>query len=310
MEAVNQSRVTEFILLGFTDVPALQIFLFTLFSLFYLIALMGNFTIIMLTVTDPNLHNPMYFLLTNLSFLDMCYSSVTVPKLLTNFLSERTTITFNGCITQLHFFHFFGGTEALILSAMSYDRYVAICSPLHYPIIMNRKICILLALSSWLIGFLYSTVHTCLTAKLPFCKFNKISHFYCDIKPLLKLACTNTQLNEHLLNIVTGFIAVSSFSLILTSYVYIGSSILKMRSAHGRQKAISTCASHLTVVLFYHGTAICTYLRPTSEHSLEQDKVSAILFTVLTPALNPIIYTLRNKDVKVSFRRTVFRKLV
>nr|XP_033779297.1 olfactory receptor 12D1-like [Geotrypetes seraphini] len=309
METGNGSSVTEFILLGFTDVPELQIFLFALFSVFYMITLMGNFTIIMLAISDPHLHSPMYFFLTNLSSLDICYSSVTVPKLLASFVSESKTITFQGCITQLHFFHFFGSAEAIILSVMSYDRYVAICSPLHYSIVMNRKLCILLALSSWITGFLYSMVHTSLTAKLPFCKSNKISHFYCDIKPLLKLACTNTQLNEHLLNIVTGFVALGSFSLILTSYAYIGSSILKMRSVHGRQKAISTCASHLTVVLFYHGTAIFTYLKPSSENSLEQDKISAILFTVLTPTLNPIIYTLRNKEVKASFRRTMFKKL-
>ncbi|XP_029435958.1 olfactory receptor 12D2-like [Rhinatrema bivittatum] len=308
MEVGNGSRITEFILLGFKDVPELQMFLFALFSVFFLITLGGNFTIVILVITDPHLHIPMYFLLANLSFLDICYSNVTVPKLLVNFLSEKTTISFQGCITQLHFFHFFGSTEAMILCAMSYDRYVAICNPLRYPILMNTKVCILLALSSWVIGFLYSMVHTILTSRLPFCKYNTISNFYCDVKPLLKLACINTQFNERLLNIVTGFIALSAFSLVMISYYHISSSILKMHSINGREKAISTCASHLTVVCFYYETAICTYLRPTSEYFLEQDRISAIFVTVFTPALNPIIYTLRNKEVQSSLRRTIITK--
>ncbi|XP_029435649.1 olfactory receptor 12D2-like [Rhinatrema bivittatum] len=308
MEDENGTVVTEFILLGLTNVPELQIFLFALFSIFFKLSILGNATIIMLVVTEPRLHTPMYFLLANLSFLDISFSTITVPRMLVDFLSERQNISFLGCFIQLHLFQFVGGTEAIILTAMSYDRYVAICNPLHYNVIINKRVCILMALTAWTIGFLHALLHTVLTSRLPYCKSNKINHFFCDIKPLLKLACANTQLNENLLTIVTGIAALSTFFLTLTSYAYIISSLREIQTAHGKRKAFSTCASHLIVVLLFYGTAICTYMRPTSDQSVKQDRVAAVLFTVITPTMNPIIYTLRNKEVKNSLRKAMHKK--
>ncbi|XP_029435741.1 olfactory receptor 12D3-like [Rhinatrema bivittatum] len=309
MEAKNQTEISDFILLGLTTVPNLKKFLFVQFSIFYLITILGNSTIIMLVITSSRLHTPMYYLLANLSFLDICFSSVTVPNMLVGFLSERQSIAFPYCVTQLHFFHFVGSTEGIILTVMSFDRYVAICNPFKYSIIMNKKVCILLISGSWIAGFLHAMIHAIVTSWLHFCKSNEIRHFFCDIKPLLNLACSNTQLNELLLTIMTGFIAISSFLLTVISYIYIGSTILKFRSAQERHKAFSTCASHLTVVLLFYGTANCTYLRPISDNSLQQDRVAAILFTVFTPALNPLIYTLRNQEVKSSLKKVVHRNL-
>ncbi|XP_069490187.1 olfactory receptor 12D1-like [Ambystoma mexicanum] len=310
MEGGNETRVTEFVLLGVTDAPDLQLILFSLTLAFYLLSLLGNSIIVTVVVTEPHLHTPMYYLLANLSFLDFCYSSVTVPKMLADIMSQKKTISFGGCIVQLHFFHFLGSTEAMLLASMSFDRYVAICHPLRYVVIMNNAACILLALFSWSIGFLYSLFHTILTARLPFCASNRVSHFYCDIKPLLKLACTDTYINERLVTVITGSVALSTFFMILVSYVYIGSHLMKIKSSESRQKAFSTCASHLTVVVFYFGTAFCTYLRPTTKDSLDQDRMTAILFTVVTPALNPIIYALRNKEVKRSMKKLIYGNAV
>ncbi|XP_075048072.1 olfactory receptor 12D2-like [Mixophyes fleayi] len=279
MEELNETSVKEFILLGITNLPQVQTFLFITFLLFYLFCFVGNLSIVTVVITDHGLHTPMYFFLSNLSFLDFFYATTTVPKMLSGLLMEDKTISFQGCIIQLHFFHFLGSTEATLLSSMSYDRYVAICNPLRYHVLMSRTICIELAFISWLVGFLYSLLHTILTSRLPFCSANKITHFYCDIKPLLKLACTDTHVNEGLVSIITGSVAL------------------------GRNKAISTCTSHLIVVLLYYGTAFCTYLRPATKDSLEQDRITAVLFTVITPALNPLIYALRNKEVKRALRK-------
>ncbi|MEE6490667.1 hypothetical protein FKM82_015940 [Ascaphus truei] len=305
MDEGNQTSVTEFILLGITNLPQIQNFLFITFLLFYLFTLLGNLSIVTVVISDQRLHTPMYFLLGNLSFLDFFYSSTTVPKMLSGLLMEDKRISFQSCIAQLHVFHFLGSTEALLLTSMSYDRYIAICYPLRYHVLMAKSACIQLASSSWIIGFVYSLSHTILTSKLPFCKLNKVSHFFCDIKPLLKLACVDTHLNESLVSIVTGFVALSTFLLIVISYVFIGTHLLKIRSSQGRRKAFSTCTSHVTVVLLYYGTAFCTYLRPATQDSLEQDRLTAILFTVITPALNPLIYALRNKEVKRSLKKSV-----
>ncbi|XP_075466133.1 olfactory receptor 12D1-like [Ascaphus truei] len=314
MDEGNQTSVTEFILLGITNLPQIQNFLFITFLLFYLFTLLGNLSIVTVVITDQRLHTPMYFLLGNLSFLDFFYSSTTVPKMLSGLLMEDKRISFQSCIAQLHVFHFLGSTEALLLTSMSYDRYIAICYPLRYHVLMAKSVCIQLTSSSWIIGFVYSLSHTILTSKLPFCKLNKVSHFFCDIKPLLKLACVDTHLNESLVSIVTGFVALSTFLLIVISYVFIGTHLLKIRSSQGRRKAFSTCTSHVTVVLLYYGTAFCTYLRPATQDSLEQDRLTAILFTVITPALNPLIYALRNKEVKRSLKKvflsdTVFQRI-
>ncbi|XP_044127267.1 olfactory receptor 12D2-like [Bufo gargarizans] len=303
MEEVNETIVTEFILLGITDLRELQVFFFVTFLFFYLLSSVGNISIVTVVITDHVLHTPMYFLLGNLSFLEFFYATTTVPKMLSGLLVEDKKISFQGCIVQLHIFHFLGSTEAMLLASMSYDRYVAICNPLRYHILMARAMCLQLAFTSWLIGFLYSLFHTILTSRLPFCNKNQVKHFYCDIKPLLKLACTDTHINESLVNIVTGSVALGTFVLIMISYTFIATHLQNIRSDQGRSKAFSTCSSHLTVVLLYFGTAFCTYLRPATKDSLEQDRVTAVLFTVITPALNPIIYALRNKDVKRAFRK-------
>uniref|UniRef100_F6VZY6 Olfactory receptor n=1 Tax=Xenopus tropicalis TaxID=8364 RepID=F6VZY6_XENTR len=292
------TMVTEFILLGITNQPQLQLFLFTVFLVFYLLSFVGNLSIVFVVIFDYHLHNPMYFFLVNLSFLDFFYSSTTVPKMLAGLVVEEKRISFQGCITQLYIFHFLGSTEAMLLATMSYDRYVAICNPLRYCVLMAKATCIQLSAICWTTGFVYSLSHTILTSRLPFCMMNKLTHFYCDIKPLLKLACTDTHLNESLVSIVTGFVALFTFILITISYAFISRHLLNIRSTHSRHKAISTCTSHMTVVLLYFGTAFCTYLRPVTNDSLEQDRITAVLFTVITPALNPLIYALRNKDVK------------
>ncbi|MEE6490668.1 hypothetical protein FKM82_015941 [Ascaphus truei] len=303
MDGENQTSVTEFILLGITNLPQLQIFLFITFLMFYLFNLLGNLSIVTVVITDQRLHTPMYFLLGNLSFLDFFLSSTTVPKMLSGLLMEDKRISFHSCIAQLHFFQFFGSTQTLLLTSMSYDRYIAICNPLRYHVLMAKRVCIQLASSSWITGFVYSLSQTILTFMLPFCKLNKISHFFCDIKPLLKLACADFHLNESVLSIVTGCATLSTLLLIIISYVFIGTHLLNIRSPQGRRKAFSTCTSHLTVVLLYYGTAISTYLRPATDDSLDQDRLTAVLVTVITPALNPLIYSLRNKEVKRALKK-------
>ncbi|XP_053576545.1 olfactory receptor 12D1-like [Bombina bombina] len=303
----NQTTVTHFILLGLTDVAEVQLTLFFVVSLFYLTTLIGNISIFIIIKWDRSLHIPMYFFLWNLSILDILYSSVAVPKMITDFLVLEKKISFGGCISQIHFFHFFGSTEVVLLTAMSYDRYVAISKPLRYTIVMNRKVCLGLAMFSWMTGFFHSLLHTLMTAKLPFCGPNLVNHFFCDIKPLLKLACTDTFVNLKLLNIVTGTLATSCLMFTFLSYAFISRFILKIRNSGGRKNALSTCTAHLTVVFIHFGTAIFCYLRPTKLDSLDQDKAAAVLFSVITPALNPLIYTLRNKDMKRAIKRFIKR---
>ncbi|XP_075048076.1 olfactory receptor 12D1-like [Mixophyes fleayi] len=303
MERLNKTAIDGFILLGITDLPELQIFLFILFLMFYLFNLLGNLSIVALIILDQSLHKPMYLFLGNLSVLDIFYSTTTVPKMLSGLLIGDKRISRFGCIAQLHFYHFLGSTEALLLTSMSYDRYVAICNPLRYNVLMARNVCIQLAFSNWFVGFLYSLSQTIITFRLPFCNTKQVTHFYCDIKPVLKLSCTNTYQSEILVSTIFALVAVSTFSLIIMSYMLIGTHLLNIRSIHERWKAFSTCTSHITVVALYIGTALCTYLGPITQNSLEQDRFSAILVTVITPALNPLIYTLRNKEVKGSLKK-------
>ncbi|KAM9294490.1 olfactory receptor 12D1-like [Gastrophryne carolinensis] len=299
---LNQTAVKEFILLGLTDLPQLRVFLFIMFLLFYLFNLLGNISIVLLIIRDHSLHRPMYFFLANLATLDIFYSTTTVPKMLSGLLVEDKTISILGCMAQLHFYHFLGSTEALLLTSMSYDRYVAICNPLRYQVIMATTACALLAIGSWLTGYIYSLSQTVITFRLPYCGPKQVTHFYCDLKPVIILACADTRLSELLVSIIFAVVAVSTFMLIIISYLLIGWHLLYM-SSQSRGKAFSTCTSHLTVVFLYIGTALCTYLGPTTGSSLEQDRISAILVTVVTPALNPIIYTLRNVEVKGAIRR-------
>ncbi|XP_053330344.1 olfactory receptor 12D1-like [Spea bombifrons] len=303
MNPENQTSLTEFVLLGLTDLAEVQVLLFGVFLLFYLVNFIGNFSIMVTIITDPSLHTPMYFFLWNLSLIDICFSSVTVPKMLADFLVLKKIISFGGCISQIFFFHLFGTTEVMLLTVMSYDRYVAIGKPLRYHIIMRKHVFFSLALCSWAAGFSHSLLHTILTAKLPFCGPNLVNHFFCDVKPVLSLACKDISLNVMLLIRVAGSIAVSSFLLTFLSYIFIGKVLRKIRTKKGRKNALSTCSAHLTVVFLLYGTAIFTYVRPSSGNSFDQDRIIAVLFTVITPALNPVIYTLRNKDMKKALKR-------
>ncbi|XP_069805723.1 olfactory receptor 12D1-like [Dendropsophus ebraccatus] len=300
----NGTSINTFILTGITDLPWLQKPLFIIVLFFYILDVLGNLIIVYIVIRDSSLHYPMYFLLANLSFVDICFSSITVPKMMVGFFMENT-ITLQGCVAQMYFFHFLGCTEGLLLASMGYDRYIAICYPLRYRKIMRKSVCILLVLASWIIGLSTSLVHAIMTSYLPFCDSNKIKHFFCDVKPVIKLACVDTHLNEALLTNVLGFLSTSTFVLTTVSYVYIIFKLMKIRSSKGRSKAFSTCSSHLTVVILFYGTAMCTYLGPSSENSIEKDRIAAVLFTVITPAINPIIYTLRNQEVKKSMKKLI-----
>lgn len=293
----NHTTLMDFILLGFSDVPELRGFLFGVFLIIYVIILMGNSLIIIITKVNPSLHTPMYFFLRNFSSLEICYVSVTVPRLLTDLCRQNRNISFLACATQMYFFLVFGATECFLLTAMAYDRYVAICNPLLYPLIMNNRLCNQLAACCWITGIPVHIGFTCLIFSLPFCGNNQLNHFFCDIPPVLKLACGDTFMIEMLVYAVAVLVVTIPFTLILGSYVKIISTILKLPSATGRAKAFSTCSSHLMVVALFFGSGIMTYMRPKSSHLTGMDKFLSLFYTIVTPMFNPIIYCLRNKDV-------------
>ncbi|XP_023398259.2 olfactory receptor 10AG1-like [Loxodonta africana] len=299
----NLTELMEFVLLGFADMPQLQWFLFGLFLIIYIIILMSNGTIFLITKMDPALQSPMYFFLANFSFLEICYVSATLPRMLMNLGTQRRRISLIACATQMCFVLIFAGTECLLLAVMAYDRYVAICNPLHYPLVMNNRVCILLAIGSWTIGIPVMIGHTYQIFSLSFCRSKQINHFFCDIPPILKLACGDTFVNEALVYIVAVVFVMVPFLLILGSYSKIVSIILKLPSATNRAKAFSTCSSHLMVVMLFFGSGIIAYLRPNSRHSEETDKVLSLFYAILTPMLNPMIYSLRNKDVIMALRK-------
>ncbi|XP_066461068.1 olfactory receptor 5AU1 [Eleutherodactylus coqui] len=305
MNRLNWTSTADFTLAGLSSDERGRFFLFVIFLLLYLMSLYGNLTIATTIWVERKLHTPMYFFLGNLSFLDICYSSVTVPKLLMSLIGGSSEISYRGCMTQLYFYVSCCSTECLLLSVMGFDRYVAICNPLHYMTIMNKQKCVQLATSLWLVGFLTSIIHTVFTARLPYCKSHHISHFFCDIPPMLKLACSDIFLNQLLVLTAGGFLGLSSFFLTLASYVKIISTILKIHTKVGRSRAFSTCASHLIVVLIFFGSISFMYMRPTSKYSLEQDQLVSLLYAVVTPALNPVIYSLRNNEVKSAMKRTI-----
>ncbi|XP_074046451.1 olfactory receptor 5V1-like [Macrotis lagotis] len=302
-EMGNQTIVTEFVFLGFSNQPVLQGLFFIIFLIVYLVTLVGNLLILTAIRINPVLHTPMYYFLSNLSFLDICYTSTTIPIMLMNFFREKKTISYEGCLSQLFFLVTFAGCECVLLAAMAYDRFIAICYPLRYPVLMSKRICAYLAAGSWLCGLVNSVVHTGLTTTLTLCGPNQISNFFCDIPLLLKLSCSDTSFNELVLLVASAFIGLSPCLFTAMSYILIISAILKIQSAQGRQKAFSTCASHITVVVIYYGTIDFNYDRPSSGSSSEVDILASVLFCIVTPMLNPIIYSLRNKDVKDALRK-------
>ncbi|XP_039074279.1 olfactory receptor 4K3-like [Hyaena hyaena] len=295
MEEVNQSVVSEFIILGLCNSRELQAFLLVIFSSIYLIIILGNIFIVFLIIADLHLHSPMYFLLANLSIIDFCLSSVTTPKMITDFLKENKTISFEGCMCQVFFGHFFGGGEMVLLVSMAYDRYVAICKPLHYSSIMNRQTCIGLVITSWIIGFMHSISQLAMIIKLPFCGPRELDSFFCDIPLMIKLACIDTHILEMWINADSGVLATICFILLLISYSYILFTIC-LHSKDGTSKALSTCTAHITVVVLFFGPCIFIYLWPLSITWV--DKFLAVFYAVITPLPNPAIYTLRNQEIK------------
>ncbi|XP_004585372.2 olfactory receptor 5M5 [Ochotona princeps] len=306
----NSTLVTEFILLGLTDRPELQPILFALFLVIYLITVGGNLGMMVLIRIDLRLHTPMYFFLASLSCLDLCYSTNVTPKMLVNFLSEKKTISYAACLVQCYFFIAMVITEYYMLAVMAYDRYMAICNPLLYSSKMSTGVCIRLIAGPYLYGFLSGLMETMWTYRLTFCASNVINHFYCADPPLIRLSCSDTFIKETSMFVVAGFNLSSSLLIIIISYTFILVTILRMRSAEGRHKAFSTCGSHLLAVTVFYGTLFCMYVRPPTEKSVEQSKVFAVFYTFVSPMLNPIIYSLRNNDVKHAFRKLVTRNLL
>nr|XP_012296624.1 olfactory receptor 8H2 [Aotus nancymaae] len=307
MSRRNNTNVPDFILMGLTDSEEIQLALFIVFLLIYLITLLGNVGMILIIRLDLQLHTPMYFFLTHLSFIDLIYSTVITPKTLANLLTFNY-ISFRGCFTQMFFFVFLGTAECYLLSSMAYDRYVAICCPLHYPVIMSKRLCHTLITGPYMIGFIDSFVNVVCMSRLHFCKSNVIHHFFCDTSPILSLSCTDTYNTEILIFIIAGSTLMASLITISASYVFILSAILKINSTSGKQKAFSTCASHLLGVTIFYGTLIFTYLKPRKSYSLGRDQAASVFYTIVIPMLNPLIYSLRNKEVKNAFIRVMQRR--
>ncbi|XP_055461165.1 LOW QUALITY PROTEIN: olfactory receptor 1052-like [Psammomys obesus] len=291
MAVWNHTDVKEFILAGLTENPKWQVSLFFIFSLIYFIILVGNWGMIILIWLNTQLHTPMYFFLSNLSFCDICYSTVIAPMMLINYLEERKSSSFFGCVLQSFFFAVYITTEGILLSMMAYDHVVAIANPLMYTVIMTHSLCTQMVLACYMGGLMNSITHTIGLLRLDFCGPNIVNHFFCDIPPLLKLSCSDAHINEMLLLVLSGVIAICTFTIVMVSYIHIIIAILRIRSAEGRRKAFSTCASHLT-----------------AQYSMEQEKLSAVFYTLVIPMLNPLIYSLRNKDVKEAAKWSIYRE--
>ncbi|XP_031208324.1 olfactory receptor 1468-like [Mastomys coucha] len=304
----NKTVISQFILLGLPIPSEHQHLFYALLLAMYLTTVLGNLIIIILILLDSHLHTPMYFFLSNLSFSDLCFSSVTMPNLLQNMQSQDTFITYAGCLTQMYFFDLFGGLEIFLLVVMAYDRYVAICLPLHYTSIMNLKLCVCVVLMTWVFNVLHSMLHTLLLARLSFCEDNMIRHFFCDISALLKLACSDIYINELMIFILGGPLMVIPFLLIVLSYVQIVFSILKVSSTRAIHKVFSTCGSHLSVVSLFYGTIIGVYLCPSTNNFTVKEASISMIYTVVTPMLNPFIYSLRNRDIKEALLKLVYKR--
>ncbi|NXI57537.1 O1020 protein, partial [Chloroceryle aenea] len=301
----NHTPNTEFVLLGFSEQGDVQAVLFVVFLVIYVITLLGNLGMLLLIKLDAQLHTPMYFLLSSLSFLDICYSSTITPRLLSDLLAESKVISYSACFTQLYFYAVFATTESYLLAAMAYDRYVAICSPLLYAIAMPTRVCVLLVAGSYLAGILNATIHVGFALRLSFCGPSVVDHFYCEGPPLYAISCTDPTINEMIMVVVVGFNLALTNLTVLISYVYILATVLRMRSAAGKRKAFSTCTSHLSAVSLFYGSAAFMYLQSSSRHSQDRDKVASVFYTVVTPMLNPLIYSLRNQEVKKALGRVM-----
>ncbi|KAM6155668.1 olfactory receptor 1F1-like [Rhynchocyon petersi] len=308
MSRTNKSSVSEFLLLGLSQEPQQQQLLFVLFLSMYLATVPGNLLIVLAICTDSRLHTPMYFFLSNLSFVDICFSSTTVPKMLTNHIVGSEIISFCGCLMQLYFLIVFAYMDNFLLAVMAYDRFVAVCHPLHYRTKMTHQLSALLVAASWVTANLHALLHTLLMARLSFCADNKIYHYFCDVVPLLQLSCSDTHLNDMMILTVAGLLMIAPFICILISYIFITCAVLRIPSTKGKWKVFSTCGSHLVVVSFFYGTIIAVYFNPSSSHSAETDTPATVLYTIVTPMLNPFIYSLRNKDLKGALRKLVVRK--
>ena len=306
MENYNQTS-TYFTLLGLFPSSRIGLFLFILIVLFFLMALFGNLSMILLIFLDTHLHTPMYFLLSQLSLMDLTYISTIVPKMAYNFLYGKTSISFIGCGIQSFFFLTIAGAEGLLLASMAYDRYVAICFPLHYPIQITRRVCVLLIIGSWIMGSINSCAHTTYALHIPYCRSRAINHFFCDVPAMLTLACMDTWIYEYTVFMSTIFFLLLPFIGIACSYGRVLFAVYHMHSTRGRKKAYSTCSTHLTVVTFYYMPFAYTYLRPRSFCTPTKDKALAVFYTILTPMLNPVIYSLRNKEVIGALRRLIHR---
>ncbi|XP_036912447.1 olfactory receptor 2B11 [Sturnira hondurensis] len=307
MRADNQSFLggppRDFILLGVSGRPWLELPLFVLLLVSYILATLGNIAIILVSQLDPQLHSPMYFFLSHLSFLDLCYTATTVPQMLVNLGSSRKTISYGGCTVEYAVFHWLGCTECIVLAAMALDRYVAICEPLRYTLIMHRPLCQQLVAVAWLSGFGNSLVQVVLTVQLPFCGRQVLDNFFCEVPAMIKLSCADTTVNDATLAVLVALFVLGPLALILFSYGFIARTVLKIQSSKARHKAFGTCSSHLAVVSLFYLPAIYTYLQPPSSYSQEQGKFISLFYSIITPTLNPFIYTLRNKDVKGALRK-------
>ncbi|MBZ3878360.1 Olfactory receptor 7C1 [Sciurus carolinensis] len=303
----NQTNALEFLLLGFSQDSEHQLMLFGLFLSMFIVTMLGNLFIILAIVSDSHLHTPTYFFLFNLSFADIGFISTTIPKMLVNIQTQSKSISYAGCITQMYFFMVFGGMDTFLLTVMAYDRFVAICHPLHYPVIMNSHLCGLLVVTSWFISLSYSLIQSLLMLRLSFCTSWEIQHFYCEIAQALTLACSDTLVNHIVLYIVTGLLGFVPFSGILFSYTRIVSSILRIPSTYGKYKAFSTCGSHLSVVSLFYGTGLGVYLSSDASSSSWKGMVTSVIYTVVTPMLNPFIYSLRNTDIKSALKKLLGR---
>ncbi|XP_004615097.2 olfactory receptor 7A10-like [Sorex araneus] len=309
MEAENLTGTMEFILLGFSDDPELQPLIFGFFLLMYLITVLGNLLLILAVSSDPHLHTPMYFFLSNLSFVDICFTSTTIPKMLVNIQTHSKAITYDGCITQMYFFILFATLDTLLLTVMAYDRYVAICHPLHYTVIMNSRLCGSLALLSWVISALRSLLNSLLTLQLSFCAEQEIPHFFCDLKEVVQVAHSDTLLNVTVMYLEALLLGGAPFACILYSYSKIIASVRRISSTQGKYKAFSTCVSHLSVVLLFYSTALGIYLSSAVPHSSQSNTIASVMFTVVTPMLNPFIYSLRNKNLQMALKKVFGSKI-